>query len=124
MILIIGGAYQGKLDYALYNFNLTTDDVFTCTESNPTLSPDKKIIYNFHLFVLAQIRFRKDEFIDEILPQLSGKIIISDDISCGIVPTDAQMRAWREMHGRCLVKLSQQANEVIRVFCGLGARIK
>ena len=28
MILIFGGAYQGKLEYALDNFNMTEKDVF------------------------------------------------------------------------------------------------
>ena len=31
MILIIGGAYQGKLDFAKEAFGITAADVFTCT---------------------------------------------------------------------------------------------
>ena len=31
MILIIGGAYQGKLDYAKAAFSLAPEDIFTCT---------------------------------------------------------------------------------------------
>ena len=31
MVLIIGGAYQGKLDFAKSTFDLSESDVFTCT---------------------------------------------------------------------------------------------
>ena len=31
MILIIGGAYQGKLSYAKAAFSLASEDIFTCT---------------------------------------------------------------------------------------------
>ena len=31
MILIIGGAYQGKLDYAKSTFGLTSQEVYTCS---------------------------------------------------------------------------------------------
>lgn len=32
MILIFGGAYQGKLDFAKKKFGVTDRQVFTCTE--------------------------------------------------------------------------------------------
>ena len=32
MILIIGGAYQGKLDYAKDTFGIVDADVYTCSE--------------------------------------------------------------------------------------------
>ena len=32
MILIIGGAWQGKLDFAKATFGITDTDVFTCTD--------------------------------------------------------------------------------------------
>ena len=31
MVLIIGGAYQGKLDFAKSTFDLSESDIFTCT---------------------------------------------------------------------------------------------
>ena len=32
MILIIGGAWQGKLEFAKATFGITDADVFTCTD--------------------------------------------------------------------------------------------
>ena len=58
------------------------------------------------------------------MDKLRDKVIISDDISQGVVPMDATEREWREMTGRCLVSLGQQADKVIRVFCGIPEVIK
>ena len=33
MILIFGGAYQGKLDFAKEKFNISDEEVFECTET-------------------------------------------------------------------------------------------
>ena len=55
---------------------------------------------------------------------LSGKTFIACDVSQGLVPMDATDRAFREMMGRTLLFLTAQADEVHRVFCGLGQRLK
>ena len=43
MILIIGGAYQGKLDYVKDTFGITDTDVYTCGAKGIDFS--KKCIY-------------------------------------------------------------------------------
>ena len=55
---------------------------------------------------------------------LTDKIIIMDDVSQGVVPIDTDRRAWREDVGRTMLWLAKEADEVHRVFCGLGQRIK
>ena len=125
MILIFGGAYQGKLDYALERFNLTDSDVYKCgeTEGPPE---NKKIIYEIDKWILDLVKADIDiekatrQFI-EINPDA---IVICNDISCGIVPIDPVMRKWREAVGRTLAALSQKSDEVVRLFCGIPTRIK
>ena len=51
-------------------------------------------------------------------------IVISDEIGNGIVPLDNFEREYRERTGRILVKLAEQADEVVRVICGIGQKIK
>jgi adenosyl cobinamide kinase/adenosyl cobinamide phosphate guanylyltransferase len=124
MILIFGGAYQGKLDYALDNYGKLT--IHECTDNTPDIDFSKDIINSFHLLVLAQIRAGLDTrlYIEEHLEALKSKVIISDDISCGIVPLDPEARLWRETTGRSLALLSKHADEVVRVFCGIGSKVK
>ena len=50
--------------------------------------------------------------------------LITDDISCGIVPLDDKERAWREASGRLLSFLAKRADTVTRVFCGLPLEVK
>lgn len=51
-------------------------------------------------------------------------IWISDEIGNGIVPVDAFEREYRERTGRIQVMLAERAEEVVRVICGIGQRIK
>ncbi len=52
------------------------------------------------------------------------KIIISDDISCGIVPLERFDRSYREENSKFLTKISDLSIEVYRVFAGLPIKIK
>ena len=108
MILIIGGAYQGKTDYANEHYG------------------GKNIINNFHLLILEQVREGRDalKYVEHNLENYKEAVIICDDISGGIVPMDAVLRKWREDVGRCLVMLAGHSTCVIRVFCGIGTVLK
>ena len=48
MILIIGGAYQGKLDFAKEAFGITDAEVYTCTSGEIDFS--KRCIYKLEDF--------------------------------------------------------------------------
>lgn len=52
------------------------------------------------------------------------KVLIMTDVSQGIVPMDPELRAFREMNGRLMLRLAAEASEVHRVFCGIGKRVK
>ena len=62
---------------------------------------------------------------EELQPFLDEQtILICDDISCGVVPMDKEVRAWREATGRAINALAAQADRVVRVFCGLPMVLK
>lgn len=125
MILIFGGAYQGKLEYAKKHWNFSDDDVFFC-EENLTIDLSKKVICGLEKFVYACVCKgveTKDVLAEYDVP-LDDKILIADDISQGVVPIEPDRRAWRESVGRTLLWLGKNADEVHRVFCGLGQRLK
>ncbi|MBR3147203.1 MAG: bifunctional adenosylcobinamide kinase/adenosylcobinamide-phosphate guanylyltransferase [Eubacterium sp.] len=128
MILITGGAYQGKLDYAKEAYGLTDEDVFTCEEGSTAVGFDEKIVDHFERYVLALIKAgqvpEKAVGMQLRANRYKGRIIICDDISQGIVPLDATERAWREGVGRTMVKIAQQADKVVRVFCGIPEIVK
>ncbi|MEE0514386.1 MAG: bifunctional adenosylcobinamide kinase/adenosylcobinamide-phosphate guanylyltransferase [Emergencia sp.] len=126
MVLIFGGAYQGKQDYALETYGLSAKDVYQCDLESMVINFDKKVIANLERFILACIKeeVSAKECLEDNIEKLRDKIIICDDISQGVVPVDKTERAWREMTGRTMTYLGQEADEVIRVFCGIGTRVK
>ena len=125
MILIFGGSYQGKLEFAKETFGVTENDVFTCTVDSE-IDWSKKVLYNLDQSFLRHVREDKEsrEVLKDHLDQLKDKILIVNDISQGIVPMERENRDWREMTGRAMLYISKEADEVYRVFCGLGSKIK
>lgn len=122
--LIIGGAYQGKTIWAKSTFMLCENDVFVCSTDFP---PDfsKKCITHYENYVAFCLK-------NGISPRtdFSGgakntgtKIIICDDIFCGVVPIDAFQRKLREETGLALQKIARKSS-VMRIFCGIPQRIK
>ena len=51
-------------------------------------------------------------------------VVIATEVGSGVVPIDKAQRAQREAAGRLAILLAQQAQEVVRVFCGIPTRIK
>ncbi len=127
MTIIIGGAYQGKTAYATEQYGLSADDIFPC-ENETHIDFSKRCINGFHLLVLAQLQAGIDPvgYIRDQLNTLNteDRIIIIDDISCGVVPMDPLMRLWREALGYTLAVLTRDASRVQRIFCGLANELK
>ncbi len=124
MKLIIGGMYQGKLEYALNKYGLSREDVYECI--NGEIDYSKRIIYKFNLYIYNLIKDGIDP-VDEILNNLDrfkDKIIISDEISSGVVPLDKMDRLYRDKVGVILNRLASESDSVVRIFCGLEEKLK
>ena len=127
MILIFGGAYQGKLAYAKKNFDIKT--VCDCSDGAvPDFAADA--IYGIEGFVKRQSPgsdqspLEVADWFSERREAWQDKVLIMTDVSQGIVPMDPELRAFREMNGRLMLRLAAEASEVHRVFCGIGKRVK
>ncbi len=116
MDLIIGGAFQGKLAYALKAYDLTENDVCDLAVSAP--APGYRCYR--HLEALSQ---RNGE-ITRFLPLFENAVVIARLVNGGIVPMDGAERAWRERYGILLQQMAGQAKHVTRVFCGLAEELK
>ena len=61
----------------------------------------------------------------ELIERLAAKAIVTcSEVGAGIVPLDAQERAWREAVGRMSCELASQANAVVRMVCGIPVVLK
>lgn len=124
MVFIIGGSYQGKTEFAKEKWGLNEADIFICEGENVNLN--RKCIAHIERFALACIQNGREprDFWEAHRAALRDKILIADDISCGVVPIDATLRAWREACGRENNYLAGISDHVYRVFCGLGQELK
>jgi len=126
MITIIGGAYQGKLEYATDRFGLADDSIYRCDEGNTDMPEHKKIVYEIDKWILALVKADIDiaGAMRRFIAANADTVVICTDISCGVVPIDGTQRKWREAVGQSMVTLSHASNEVVRLFCGIPTRIK
>lgn len=124
MHLIIGGAYQGKLELAKRRYGLKNEDICDCAEAEPQFSC--RCVCHIEEFTLRCARAgaeAKDWFAAR-RAEWADSVFICADISCGVVPMEPEEREWREMTGRLLNWLSGEAETVTRVFCGLPQELK
>ena len=126
MILIVGGSFQGKKEYAKSLFSLEKkdmidgavcplEDIYTC-----------KCIYHFHEWVKRILEGEKDlsNMAERLQKENPKIIIISNELGYGVVPIQAFDREYRETTGRVCTKIAGAASQVHRVICGIGTVIK
>ncbi|MCD7821219.1 MAG: bifunctional adenosylcobinamide kinase/adenosylcobinamide-phosphate guanylyltransferase [Clostridiales bacterium] len=122
MRLIIGGAGQGKLSYALRTYQFTPADVAETFSAARTA----RVFDRFHAAVRAALDAGEDSqrLTEELLEANPDIVILCDEVGCGVIPVQREERVWRETVGRLCCDLAEQAESVERVFCGLPMRLK
>lgn len=135
MILVIGGNAQGKLEYVKEKYLTGEEDIIDfdvddiaelkrCSDSS--FSDSRIVLNNINSLIKKELDNGKDpeELLEKLLSKFNNAIIITDEVGNGIVPIDKNERLLREKTGRLQCMLAQKADEVIRVICGVGQRIK
>ncbi len=124
MVVVFGGSYQGKTDFVKEKFGLSDEDIFFCDDG--FIDYSKKAIAHLEKFILYRIKKGESVFpyFEENKDKLSDKIIICDDICCGVVPIEKELRLYRDNLGKQMQIFCREASEVYRVYCGLGEKLK
>ncbi len=138
MILIIGGAWQGKLTFATELARSALDSSISNNEIEEEheiaegsrdsfeAAMTRPIIHGLHEYIRRLLKEGKsvDAFLEAVWRQNPDVIITSDELGCGIVPFDPADREWREVSGRASVRLARISREVYRMVCGIATQIK
>ena len=108
MRLYIGGAYQGQAELARAE------------------NPGAEVLDDFHEAVRAALMRGEEpsDFARRVCAGHPDAVIVANEVGAGVVPVDADERAYREAVGRALCVIAQASEAVTRVVCGIGARIK
>ena len=114
MVLIVGGAAQGKREFARRELGVAawSDGVIGAENCSDGL----------HRALRHQPE--AEALLERWLAEHPDGVIICDEVGCGVVPMDREERAWREHVGRACCRLAERAAAVYRVNCGLGVRLK
>lgn len=113
MILVIGGKASGKRTYVR---GLGFDDA----EMAEGVLDGRPVLLDLQELVREDARSP-----EELARALADKRVVACcDIGSGIVPLDAGQRAWRERTGRTLNLLAADADEVIRMVCGIPTQVE
>jgi adenosyl cobinamide kinase/adenosyl cobinamide phosphate guanylyltransferase len=108
MVLLIGGAGSGKLDY-VKSLGYSDADL-----ANGVLV-GRKVVYN-----LQNIVFGDHDRAPELLePLLSKEIVVCNEVGKRRVSLGARERQAREATGRLCIQLAARASRVVRIVCGI-----
>lgn len=126
MELIIGGAYNLKLAFALKYYHLNPDDFQNGDDCVIDEAFNKKGIYNLHLFIRRMIELGIDDYNKIVNNILSSnvEIIICNEVGSGVVPLDNTDNKMREYTGKILSAISSHCKRVIRIYYGIPTVIK
>ena len=124
MTFVFGGAYQGMEEYV--RKELGVDEICMLDEDTLELDISKKAYFGVERFVLGCVRRGENarEYFEARLHDLEGAVLIGTDLSCGVVPMEAEMRFWRDENGRVNNLLAAHARRVVRLFCGIAQVLK
>lgn len=124
MILITGGAFQGKREFAR-TLKKDAREVEGALLNQESLA-QAEVVTDFHMYIQKLLMEGKDaqEEVKQLLCQKPELILTVAELGCGIVPADAFDRKYRETVGRICCEIAKEAEAVYRVTCGIGVRIK
>lgn len=124
MILITGGAFQGKREFAR-TLKKDAREVEGALLNKESLA-QAEVVTDFHMYIQKLLMEGKDaqEEVKQLLCQKPELILTVAELGCGIVPADAFDRKYRETVGRICCEIAKEAEAVYRVTCGIGVRIK
>ena len=113
MILVIGGAGSGKLDY-VKSLGYSDQDI-----ANGVFD-ERKVVYN-----LQNIVFNDPDLTPEFLDALLTKeVVVCNEVGSGVIPLSARERQARETTGRLCIRLAARAERVVRLVCGIPMLMK
>ena len=134
MIMITGGAFAGKLEFARAHFGLNEDEIVDGTDCAPEDVFTAKCIVHYERLIRRLMEMDGQSglgeaadplaFTDRLLCENPDAIVIMDEIGSGIIPLEKNERLWREQTGRAGCRIAGYADTVIRLCCGIPEVIK
>ncbi len=126
MIMITGGAFSGKKDYAKKRFGFSDEEILNGENCSLEAVFSAKCIADYQLIVKRLLEENADvqTFTERLCKEDPNAIVIINEIGAGIIPLEKSDRIWREETGRSGCLIARNSSEVIRLACGIPTTIK
>lgn len=126
MIMITGGAFSGKKDYAKKRFGFSDEEILNGENCSLEAVFSAKCIADFQLIVKRLLEENADvqTFTERLCKENSNAVVIINEIGAGIIPLEKRDRIWREETGRSGCLIARNSSEVIRLACSIPTTIK
>ncbi len=126
MIMITGGAFSGKKDYAKKRFGFSDEEILNGENCSLEAVFSAKCIADFQLIVKRLLEENADvqTFTERLCKEDPNAVVIINEIGAGIIPLEKSDRIWREETGRSGCLIARNSSEVIRLTCGIPTTIK
>ena len=123
--LIVGGSRSGKKERLseLGFLDSEISDGAACSLDKAFSLP---ALYGLHMLVRRLMKSEADpvQVVRKGLQEGAVRVVVCDEIGCGVIPMDRFERDWREQVGRILCEIAKSTPSVERVFCGVASEIK
>lgn len=126
MIMITGGAFQGKRDCLKRLYGFADNEILSGADCRFDHVFIAAAISDYHELVRRLIAENVDsaEFTERLCRENPNAAVIINEIGCGIIPLEKSERIYREQVGRAGCIIASHSDTVLRVFCGIPQAIK
>ncbi len=124
MMLVTGGCFQGKTQYACEMFGISKEEAADGAVCPMEELYRTKLLYHFHEYIQRMMKAGQEFSVERLKEENPKVILVTNELGCGVVPVDQFDRAYREKTGRICCQIAREAVQVHRVVCGIGTVIK
>lgn len=123
MIMITGGAYQGKKDFVKIHYNCDILNGDNCDFESVFTA---KCVSNYHQLVKRLIENGQNavSYTERVCRENTDLIVIINEVGSGIVPLEKSDRLWCEQVGMAGSLIAKNSDMVVRLICGIPIVIK
>ena len=126
MVMVTGGAFQGKRECLKQLFGLSDKDIVSGTDCLIEDVLSAAAVTDYHGLVKRLIaeNINVSDFTERFCRENTKAAVTINEIGCGIIPLEKSERIYREEVGRAGCIIAAHSETVIRVFCGIHQIIK
>lgn len=124
MMLVTGGCFQGKTQYACETFGISEEEAADGAVCPMEELYRTKLLYHFHEYIRRMMKAGQEFSVERLKQENPKVILVTNELGCGVVPVDQFDRAYREKTGRICCQIAREAVQVHRVVCGIGTVMK